>query len=280
MSSGATRLRIAGVSKNFEAVHALRDVSFQMAPGELHALVGENGAGKSTLVSIMTGLHPAGDGASCSKVMPVQFRSPLEARAAGIAAVYQDPHLFPHLSVAENILTGQYPTCEGPLSTPAMTLRGAPGLSEQCGKPARRRSSRGGTHSGRSAVRRDRARHVLEDLRLLILDEPTSALTPGEASKLYEVVANLKDKGTTVVWISHRMEEIRRLADTITVLRDGAHVRTSPASELSDDEMIQLMVGRSVVLETVGRGPEPLGAFRGSLCGDFSVPGMLEDIHV
>lgn len=268
------RLEIRGVSKNFEAVHALRDVSFQMAPGEVHALVGENGAGKSTLVSIITGLQQANAGAVVLEGSRVQFRSPLEARAAGIAAVYQDPHLFPHLSVAENILTGQYPMRGPVVDSNAMRSR-AEELLSSVGYPLDvDRLVAGLTVAEAQFV--EIARAMSSDVRLLILDEPTSALTPGEASKLYEVVANLKDKGKTVVWISHRMEEIRKLADTITVLRDGAHVRTAPATELGDDEMIQLMVGRSVVLETVER-KEPLGAARLHVEG-LSCPGMFEDI--
>lgn len=268
------RLEVRGVSKNFEAVHALRDVSFEMSTGEIHALVGENGAGKSTLVSIVTGLQQANAGTVLLDGAPVHFRSPLEARAAGVAAVYQDPHLFPHLSVAENILTGQYPM-RGPIvDAAAMRLR-AQELLERVGYPLDvDRLVAGLTVAEAQFV--EIARAMSSDLRLLILDEPTSALTPGEASKLYEVAASLKEQGTTVVWISHRMEEIRELADSITVLRDGAHVRTAPADALGDDEMIQLMVGRSVVLQTVAR-EEPLGAARLSVKG-LSCPGMFEDI--
>ena len=107
------RLRIDGISKQFEAVHALRDVSFEFAPGEVHSLIGENGAGKSTLVGIITGLTAATSGSLYLDGELVSFRTPHEARAAGVAAVYQDPNLFPHLSVAENIFTGQYPTRAG-----------------------------------------------------------------------------------------------------------------------------------------------------------------------
>lgn len=268
------RLEVRGVSKNFEAVQALRDVSFQMAPGEVHALVGENGAGKSTLVSIITGLQQANSGSILVDGEPVHFKTPLEARAAGVAAVYQDPHLFPHLSVAENILTGQYPKRGPVVNSAAMRLR-AEELLETVGYPLDvDRLVAGLTVAEAQFV--EIARAMSSDLRLLILDEPTSALTPGEASKLYEVVTRLKGQGTTVVWISHRMEEIRTLADTITVLRDGGHVRTSLAGDLSDSEMIQSMVGRSVVLETVER-KEPLGAARLSVKG-LSCPGMFDDI--
>jgi rhamnose transport system ATP-binding protein len=268
------RLSIRGVSKSFEAVRALRDVSFDLAPGEVHALVGENGAGKSTLVGIITGLRQSDTGTILLDGKPVSFKNPLDARAAGVAAVYQDPNLFPHLSVAENILTGQYPM-RGPFVDSAAMRTGATKLLEKVGYPLDvDRLVASLTVAEAQFV--EIARALSSDLRLLILDEPTSALTPSEASKLYEVVQRLKDEGTTVVWISHRMEEIRRLSDTITVLRDGGHVITAPCAELEDDEMIRLMVGRSVVLETVKR-EEPLGPVRLSVRG-LSAPGMFQDI--
>ena len=273
-SAATPRLSIRGVSKSFEAVRALRDVSFDLAAGEVHALVGENGAGKSTLVSIITGLRESDTGRILLDGETVSFKNPLDARAAGVAAVYQDPNLFPHLSVAENILTGQYPK-RGPFVDGAAMRRRATELLAKVGYELDvDRLVAGLTVAEAQFV--EIARAVSSDLRLLILDEPTSALTPGEATKLYEVVGRLKAEGTTVVWISHRMEEIRMLADTITVLRDGTHVQTAPSAEMDDDAMIRLMVGRSVVLETVPR-EEPLGAARLSVRG-LSSPGVFDDV--
>jgi rhamnose transport system ATP-binding protein len=268
------RLRIDHVSKSFEAVRALRDVSFELRPGEVHALVGENGAGKSTLVSIITGLAMADAGTLTLDGTPVSFKNPREARAAGVAAVYQDPNLFPHLSIAENIFTGQYPLT-GPVVDAQSMRRKARALLSKLGFDLDvDRLVAGLTVAEAQFV--EIARALSSDLRLLILDEPTSALTPGEAEKLYSVVDRLRQEGTTVVWISHRMEEIRMLADTITVLRDGGHVQTSPRSELDDATMIRLMVGRSVVLEAVPRD-EPLGDSRLTV-RELSLPGVFEDI--
>lgn len=273
-AAAGPRLAIRGISKSFEAVHALRQVSFSLAPGEIHALVGENGAGKSTLVSIITGLQESDAGAIELEGRAARFRNPLEARAAGIAAVYQDPHLFPHLTVAENILAGRYPT-RGPFVDSAAMRATAKQLLADVGYEIDvDRLVAGLTVAEAQFV--EIARAMSSELKVLILDEPTSALTPGEASKLYDIVQGLRDKGTTVVWISHRMEEIRMLADTITVLRDGAHVRTSPTPDMGQDEMIQLMVGRSVALETVPR-EEPLGPARLAVRG-LSSPGMFADI--
>jgi rhamnose transport system ATP-binding protein len=273
------RLRVEHLSKSFEAVQALRDVTFDLAPGEIHALVGENGAGKSTLVGVITGLLRPDAGGVRLDGEAVEFRSPQEARQAGVAAVYQDPHLFPHLSVAENIFTGQYPTRRGLVDRARMRSE-ASALLTRLGFEIDVDAVVAGLTVAESQFV-EIARALSADLRLLILDEPTSALTPSEAERLFDVVRGLKQQGTTIVWISHRMEEVRLLADTITVLRDGGHVRTAPAADLDDDTMIRLMVGRSVVLDAVPR-TEPLGASRLSVRG-LSVPGVFDkvgfDVH-
>jgi rhamnose transport system ATP-binding protein len=268
------RLRISGVSKSFEALHALRGVSFDLAPGEIHALVGENGAGKSTLVGIITGLLEPETGSLELDGVPVRFKNPLEAREAGVAAVYQDPNLFPHLSIAENIFTGQYPVRSGFVNSVNMREKARELLKRLDFELDVDSLVAGLTVAESQYV--EIARALSSDLRLLILDEPTSALTPGEATKLYDVARRLKAEGTTVVWISHRMEEVRILADTITVLRDGQHVQTSPSSELDDATMIKLMVGRSVTLEAVAR-QDPLGPARLSV-KHLSIPGIFDDI--
>jgi rhamnose transport system ATP-binding protein len=270
----APRLSIRGVSKSFEAIHALRDVTFDLAPGEIHALVGENGAGKSTLVAVITGLLQPDRGSVSLNGRAVRFHNPLDARAAGVAAVFQDPNLFPHLSIAENIVTGAYPR-RGPLLDRAEMKRLARIKLEQLGfdlDPDRLVAELTVAEAQFVEI----ARAVEPGLQLLILDEPTSALTPSEAGRLYTMVESLKAAGTTVVWISHRMDEIHRLADTITVLRDGQHVLTSAAGELSDDDMIKAMVGRSVALERVPR-TEALGPVRLRV-QDLNLAGTFADI--
>jgi len=268
------RLRVTAVAKSYEAVHALRGVTFEVAAGEIRALVGENGAGKSTLVGIVTGLTEPTSGTLELDGKQVRFKNPLGARAAGVAAVYQDPHLFPHLSVAENIFAGQYPTRGGLLDAKTMRTK-ASDLLEHLGFSLNPDSPVAGLTVAESQYV-EIARALSSDLRLLIFDEPTSALTPREAEKLYAVAKRLKSEGTTVIWISHRMEEVRMLADSITVLRDGNHVQTSPATELDDETMIKLMVGRSVGLEAVIR-QEKLGPVRLSVKG-ISIPDVFDDI--
>ena len=246
-SAAVPRLSVQGVSKSFEAIQALRDVSFDLAPGEVHALVGENGAGKSTLVGIITGLRQPDAGRVLLNGTEVRFHNPLEARARGVAAVFQDPNLFPHLSIAENIVTGAYPR-KGMLLDRAAMRKLARTKLEQLGfdlDPDRLVAELTVAEAQFVEI----ARAVEPGLQLLILDEPTSALTPSEAGRLYTMVESLKAAGTTVIWISHRMDEIRRLADTITVLRDGQHVVTAPAAELDDDAMIKAMTPRYPTLQ-------------------------------
>ncbi|HEY9525067.1 MAG TPA: sugar ABC transporter ATP-binding protein [Thermopolyspora sp.] len=268
------RLELRGISKRFEAVQALTDVSFALRPGEVHALVGENGAGKSTLVGIVTGLRQPDTGEVLLDGTPVEFRTPLAARAAGVAAVYQDPNLFPHLSVAENIFTGIYPLRGRRLDRAAMR-RGAQELLARLGMELDPDALIAGLTVAEAQFV-EIARALSSDLRLLIMDEPTSALTPAEASRLYDVVGRLTAEGTTVVWISHRMEEIRRLATTVTVLRDGRHVRTAPAADITDDEIIRLMVGRSLAHESIG-GAGDFGPPRLQVKG-LGSPGLFADV--
>ena len=278
MTIGSTtqppRLRVQNITKRFGAVQALDDVTFDLQSGEIHALVGENGAGKSTLVGIITGIRPADTGVIELDGRPVRFRSPIEARAAGIAAVYQDPNLFPHLTVAENIMMGQFPR-RGPFVDHARMNARAEALLGRIGFETDVEQMVAGLTVAEAQFV-EIARALSSELGVLILDEPTSALTPTESEWLYDVVHQLVDDGTTVVWISHRMEEVRVLADTMTVLRDGAHVRTAPADDLDDDELIRLMVGRSVAIERVER-TEPLGDVCLSVRG-LTVPGKFADI--
>ncbi|MFV0408073.1 MAG: sugar ABC transporter ATP-binding protein [Propioniciclava sp.] len=247
------RLELRSVSKNFGALRALHEVSFRIEPGTIHALVGENGAGKSTLVGIIVGLIQANrggevylDGDLCD------FATTLDSRAHGISVVFQDPKLFQHLSIAENIFVGRYPTARGLIDATRMHT-GASEHLRRVGYPLDPQQPVS-TLTVAEAQFVEIARAVDDDLKVLILDEPTSALTPAEAEKLYDVVRELRNAGTSIIWISHRLEEVQLLADKITVLRDGAVVTTQPAADLPEDQMIALMVGRELNIE---RQPSP-----------------------
>ncbi len=248
----APALRVAGITKSFGASKALTEVSFDVAPGEVHALVGENGAGKSTLVKIITGILEPNAGRIELYGEPVRFATPVEARRAGVAAVYQDPKLFPHLDVAENISMGATPvTALGAIDRKAVVAR------------ARKSLARIGVQIDPHALIAELsvaelqfveiARALDADLKLLILDEPTSSLTPAEAQKLFQIVRDLRDNGTAIIFITHRLEELALIADAVTILRDGRHVVTRPAAELSRAEIVRTMVGRPLESMFAGR---------------------------
>ena len=246
LASVTPRLSVSGLTKSFGGIHALRDVSFDIAPGEIHALLGENGAGKSTLVKIVSGLQLADRGETILDGERREFRTPMEARRAGVVAVYQDPKLFPHLDVAENIFMGVQPLHRmGTIDRRRMYERADALLRElEAGLDATTMVA-GLSIGEMQFVEFARAMSDGVD-RLLFLDEPTAALTPSETERLFRVVRRLRDRGASVVFISHRLEELSGLVDTVTVLRDGQHVTTRPAVELDQTAVVRLMVGRSL----------------------------------
>ncbi len=236
---------VVGISKSYGPSRALSDVSFKIIPGHVHALVGENGAGKSTLVKIITGIVQADSGQILIGSEPVTFATTIEARTAGISAVYQDPKLFAHLDVAENISMGNYPiTALGTIDRKAMYAQAASALGI-LGLALDPKSLIAGLSLAELQFV-EIARALSSDLQLLILDEPTSALTPAESERLFQIVRTLRDKGKSILLITHRLEEVESIADDITVLRDGRHVATRPAKEMNRATMVQLMVGRPI----------------------------------
>ena len=236
-------LKVVGVEKAYGRTRVLSDVSFGVKKGSVHALVGENGAGKSTLVKIITGVIESDAGEVRLDNRVVRFKTPTEARAAGIAAVYQDPKLFPHLDVTENIFMGAFPsTVWGAVDRRAMREQASATL-RQLGVDLDLR----GLVAGLSIAELqfvEIARALSSDLQILILDEPTSSLTPAESSRLFEIVARLKGEGKSILFISHRLEEVEAICDEITILRDGRHVATSKTRSLDRAALVQLMVGR------------------------------------
>ncbi|MFK7849878.1 MAG: sugar ABC transporter ATP-binding protein [Akkermansiaceae bacterium] len=231
--------------KSFSAVRALKGVSFDLMPGEVHALLGENGAGKSTLIKVVTGAHQADGGELLINGRKVSNLSPPKARELGIACIYQQPALFPDLSVAENI---------------ALRLKQSRPLSLVKWRARRKRAgellrSIGAEISPDAEIRSlSMPEQQLVEIacalgvgaRIVIMDEPTASLTQKEQHLLFKVVRNLRESGVGVIYISHRLEEIFALADRVTVLRDGKSVGTNPVEGLNEAQMIKLMVGREV----------------------------------
>ena len=247
-SEKAARLDVRGLSKSFGGIHALRDVSLRVAAGSVHALLGENGAGKSTLVKIATGLLQADAGEMLLDGAPCRFASPMQARRAGVVAVYQDPKMFPHLDVAENIFMGQYRTGPGGLIDRSGMYRRARELLRTIESDLDPTALVAGLSVGElQFVEFARALADRAD-RVLFLDEPTASLSPAETGRLFRVIGNMRAAGAAVVIISHRLEELRDLVDTVTVLRDGAHVLTAPAAGMSGAEIVRAMVGRTLAV--------------------------------
>ncbi|WP_043620053.1 sugar ABC transporter ATP-binding protein [Nonomuraea candida] len=238
-------LSLRHVSKSFGAVRALQDVRLDLWPGEVHGLVGENGAGKSTLVKILAGAHPADAGTVLVDGRELSPSGPSDARAAGIAVIYQEPALFPDLSVAENIFMSRQPLRSlrridaGAMRRATAELFGRLGIHLDPGRPAR-----GLSIADQQLV--EIAKALAFDARILVMDEPTAALSGVEAERLFSVVASLREAGAAVLFISHRFDEIFALCHRVTVMRDGRWVSTDPAAGLTVDELVRRMVGREV----------------------------------
>jgi len=235
----------SAISKSFAGVRALRGVSFDLRAGEVHALVGENGAGKSTLIRIVTGADQPDSGTLTIAGRTVARLDPASARALGIAAIYQQPALFPDLSVAENIAL----PLEGGRAFRRVDWRArrqrARHLFEQIGA-AIDPDRRAGTLSMPERQLVEIAKAIDADARILIMDEPTASLTDREVDHLLDVVRRLRARGTAIVYISHKLEEIFAVADRITVLRDGESIATRPRDGIDRDELVRLMVGRDL----------------------------------
>src|ERR1700754_4510162 len=216
-------LAVRSVAKSFGAVSAVRDVSFPLYGGEVHALVGENGAGKSTIVKMLAGLHRPDTGTIELDGRPLELHSPAVALAAGIAVIYQEPTLFPDLSVGENIFMGRQPLRSGRrIDRRAINARAAAYFDQLGGAIDPERPVRGLSIADQQIV--EIAKALSLDARVLIMDEPTAALSGPEVERLFTVVRALQEQGAAVLFISHRLEEVLTISDTVTVMRDGAVV--------------------------------------------------------
>jgi rhamnose transport system ATP-binding protein len=234
-------LEMFGISKRFDATQALDGVSLGLHEGEVHALVGENGAGKSTLIKIMTGIHPPDGGAVRIRGEEVSLRSSADAQRNGVAAIYQEPAIFPDLNVAENIFIGHRK--RGALVRWRRMYAEARTILERLGVEIDPRTPASELPvAAQQAV--EIAKAISLDVRVLIMDEPTAALSAHEVSRLFTQVRNLAESGVAVLFISHRLEEVFEIADRVTVLRDGKWISSRPIAEVSTRTLIRDMVGR------------------------------------
>ncbi len=242
----APLLSLVGIGKSFPGVQALRAVSFDIRPGEVHALLGENGAGKSTLIKIISGVHAADAGSLLLDGHPIRLVGPQAARAAGIATIYQELLLFPELTVAENVFMGHAPRRRGRRLDWKAMRSATEALLESLDITDLDPSQVVGALSVGNRQRVEILRALSQDARLLIMDEPTAALTGHDVERLFAIVRRLRARGVAVVYISHRLEEVFALADRVTVLRAGQHVATRSVAETDRAGLIQLMVGRQI----------------------------------
>ena len=270
-------LEMRGIVKQFPGVLALNRVDFDLRPGEVHVLLGENGAGKSTLIKILSGVHTADEGEILLDGRPVHIRTPHDAKALGISTIFQEFTLVPDMSVAENIFLGRFPS-----------LPGAAGFVDW--KRMREESaallrSLNVEVDPRTPVRQlgvakqqmvEIAKALSMQARIIVMDEPTAALASAEIEQLFRTIRELKARGVAVIYISHRLEEVRHIGDRATVLRDGEKIGTVPLATTSIDDLIRMMVGRELKEKfpkvEVPRGEEILRVEH------LSRPGVLHDI--
>ncbi len=232
-----------GVHKRFGATRALDGAGITLFPGEVHALVGENGAGKSTLIKVMTGIYQPDEGALQVDGLPIALSSSADAQTRGIVAIYQEPMIFPDLSVAENIFIGHRNRGQfvrwRRMFDEADTILRSLAIDVDARAPANTLSV-----GAQQAV--EIAKAISLDARVLIMDEPTASLSAHEVERLFDQVARLRSRGVAVLFISHRLDEVFRIADRITVFRDGRHISTRLAAETNHELLVREMVGRDI----------------------------------
>ena len=237
-------LELKNITKTFPGVRALDNVHLQIAPGEVHALCGENGAGKSTLMKIISGAQKYTSGEILVEGKPYIFESTSEAQNVGISMIYQEFNLVPHLSVAENIFLGRLKTKNGAVAWKQI-YKDANEILEKLGldiDPRKTVSSLSVAHMQMVEI----AKCLSINARVIIMDEPTAALTDEEIRVLFDIIASLKKQGISIIYISHRMDEIFTISDTITVFRDGKYIKTLKTQNTNYDELVSLMVGQSI----------------------------------
>jgi ribose transport system ATP-binding protein len=268
----APALRFAGIGKRFPGVVALSDVSFGVEAGSCHAVCGENGAGKSTLGKILAGIHAPDEGSVELDGKPVRFAGPRDALAAGVAMVHQELAFCANLTVAENLCLGRLPRRWGFVDRRALHDRAAEMLAAAGSEidPGRTVASLGVAEQQVVQI----AAAVGGGAKVVVFDEPTSSLGEAESANLFRLIGELRSRGVAILYVSHRMPEIYRLCDTITVLRDGRHVGTHPARDLDESALVQLMIGRRLEQyfpehAAAARGPERLRVERLTRAGRF-----------
>ncbi|MFT4007273.1 MAG: sugar ABC transporter ATP-binding protein, partial [Lacrimispora sp.] len=240
-------LRMTGIDKSFPGVHALDHVDLEVKSGEVHALMGENGAGKSTLMKILTGIYSKDSGTIEFEGKQMEFATPKEAQDAGIAIVHQELNMMNHLTVAQNIFIGRE-MMKGGLIDDSQMNREARILFDKLNIDINPAETMGNLTVGRQQMC-EIAKAISREVKLIAFDEPSAALTEAEIEELFKIIRDLRAKGLGIIYISHRMDEIKVITDRVTVMRDGSYVGTLVTKDCSKDDIINMMVGR-VIYET------------------------------
>ena len=270
-------IAVKGLCKSFPGVRALHEVQFDLVEGEVHALMGENGAGKSTLMKILAGVYTKDSGEIRYKGQPVDFASPRDAQAVGVGIIHQELHLMNHLTIAQNIFIGREPKRGFGLFLDEDALnRQAAAIMGQINLKLDPRSIVGELTVAKQQMV-EIAKALSFNSRVLIMDEPTAALNNAEIADLFKIIRELKSRGVGIVYISHKMDELKQIADRVTVLRDGEYVGTLEAATTSIQTIISMMVGRAISDERVVGSARPgdvalevRGLNRGPLVRDVS----------
>jgi ABC-type sugar transport system ATPase subunit len=268
-------VRFEDIRKRFPGSVALDGVTLDVAPGSCHALCGENGAGKSTLGKILAGIHAPDGGRMLIDGRPVRFGGPRDALAAGVGMVHQELAFCDNLSVAENLCLGALPA-RGGWTDPGAMVRHAETMLAEIAPDIDVRRPLGALNTAQRQLVQIAAA-VGGGARIVVFDEPTSSLSQHDAERLYDLIGRLRARGVTCIYVSHRMPEIFRLCDTVSVLRDGRHVATRPTAELTENELVRLMIGRPPAEYLPAPPPDAAGAELLRVDG-FSSPGRFHDV--
>ena len=240
-------LRMRDIEKRFAGVHALKSVQFELRAGEVHALMGENGAGKSTLIKVLCGIHKRDGGSVELFGQEVNFNNIAESQAAGISVIHQELNMMGHLTVAQNMFIGRE-FKQGMFINDKKMEQEAQKLFDKMGVKIDPATRLGDLTVGKQQMV-EIAKAVSRECKLLVLDEPTAALTLPEVEELFKIMNDLRDKGIGMIYISHRMDEINRISDRVTVMRDGEYVGTVNTAEVTKDDIVKMMVGRVIMGE-------------------------------
>jgi ribose transport system ATP-binding protein len=276
-------VEMTGITKSFSGNRVLHEVDFDLRQGEVHALVGGNGAGKSTLMKILQGVYTPDEGQIEVEGKPVEIGSPHDARALGIGMIFQEFSLIPTLTVAQNVFLGHEPRGSGGLIDDRASARRARQLFGEMGEEIDPNATMSDLSTGYWQLT-EIAKALAQDARVLIMDEPTSSLTATEAHSLFALVQRLQDRGISIIYISHRMDEIFQITDRITVLRDGRHIVTEETAKLTMNQVIDAIVGQSMEQafewqeRVVDRSVPPLLQVR-NLCSGTRVHDVSFDLY-